>query len=44
MLEKVVPHAMLKAKLNLESIIRTLRSDWVIVYDMLSGKDNSDFG
>ncbi|MBA0881393.1 hypothetical protein Goshw_027386 [Gossypium schwendimanii] len=30
----------LKAKLNLESIIRTLRSDWVIVYDMLSGKDN----
>ncbi|MBA0881390.1 hypothetical protein Goshw_027386, partial [Gossypium schwendimanii] len=28
MLEKVVPHAMLKAKLNLESIIRTLRSDW----------------
>ncbi|MBA0628342.1 hypothetical protein Godav_023087, partial [Gossypium davidsonii] len=40
MLEKVLPHAMLKAKLNLESMIRTLKRDWAIVYDMLSGKDN----
>ncbi|MFQ6660790.1 hypothetical protein Gotur_029173 [Gossypium turneri] len=44
MLEKVLPHAMLKAKPNLESKIRTLKRDWVIIYDMLSGKNNSDFG
>ncbi|MBA0770927.1 hypothetical protein Gotri_019473 [Gossypium trilobum] len=44
MLEKVLPHVMLKAKPNLESMIRTLKSDWAIVYDMLSGKNNSGFG
>ncbi|KAK5792936.1 hypothetical protein PVK06_034069 [Gossypium arboreum] len=44
MLEKVLPHAMLKAKPNLESLIRTLKRDWAIVYDMLNGKDNSGFG
>ncbi|MBA0756631.1 hypothetical protein Gogos_021668 [Gossypium gossypioides] len=44
MLEKVLPHAILKAKLNLESMIRTLKRDWAIVYDMLRGKDNSGFG
>ncbi|MBA0552693.1 hypothetical protein Golob_023476 [Gossypium lobatum] len=44
MLEKFLSHAMLKAKPNLESLIRTLRRDWAIVYDMLSGKDNSSFG
>ncbi|MBA0693831.1 hypothetical protein Goari_004176 [Gossypium aridum] len=44
MLEKVLPHAMLKAKPNLESRIRTLKRDLTIVYDMLSGKDNSSFG
>ncbi|MBA0765510.1 hypothetical protein Gotri_014697 [Gossypium trilobum] len=44
MLEKVLPHSMLKAKPNLESRIRTLKRDWTIVYDMLSGKDNSGFG
>ncbi|XP_012471123.1 uncharacterized protein At2g29880-like [Gossypium raimondii] len=44
MLEKVLPNAMLKAKPNLESRIRTLKRDWSIVYDMLSGKDNSGFG
>ncbi|MFQ6624137.1 hypothetical protein Gotur_003858 [Gossypium turneri] len=38
MLEKVLPHAMLKAKPNLESRIRALKRDWTIVYDMLSGK------
>ncbi|MBA0855897.1 hypothetical protein Goshw_020728, partial [Gossypium schwendimanii] len=43
-LEKVLPHAMLKAKPNLESRIRTLKRDWAIVYDMLSGKDNGGFG
>ncbi|MFQ6636377.1 hypothetical protein Gotur_012485 [Gossypium turneri] len=43
MLEKVLPYAMLKAKPNLESRIRTLKRDWAIVYDMLRGKDNSDF-
>ncbi|MBA0756635.1 hypothetical protein Gogos_021668, partial [Gossypium gossypioides] len=43
MLEKVLPHAILKAKLNLESMIRTLKRDWAIVYDMLRGKDNSGF-
>ncbi|MBA0859083.1 hypothetical protein Goshw_003164 [Gossypium schwendimanii] len=44
MLEKILPHVMLKAKPNLESMIRTLKSDWAIVYDMLSGKNNSGFG
>ncbi|MBA0661844.1 hypothetical protein Goklo_006082, partial [Gossypium klotzschianum] len=34
MLEKVLPHAMLKAKPNLESRIRALKMDWAIVYDM----------
>ncbi|MBA0634155.1 hypothetical protein Gohar_019458 [Gossypium harknessii] len=32
MLEKVLPHAMLKAKPNLESRIRLLKKDWAIVY------------
>ncbi|KAH1131194.1 hypothetical protein J1N35_002572 [Gossypium stocksii] len=44
MLEKVLPNTMLKAKPNLESRIRTLKRDWSIVYDMLSGKNNSGFG
>ncbi|XP_040944928.1 uncharacterized protein [Gossypium hirsutum] len=44
MLEKVLPNTMLKAKPNLESRIRTLKRDWSIVYDMLSGKNTSDFG
>ncbi|MFQ6634567.1 hypothetical protein Gotur_011928 [Gossypium turneri] len=35
---------MLKAKPNLESRIRTLKTDWAIVYDMFSGKNNSGFG
>ncbi|KAH1074514.1 hypothetical protein J1N35_026842 [Gossypium stocksii] len=38
MLEKVLSNAMLKAKPNLESRIKTLKRDWSIVYDMLSGK------
>ncbi|KAK5836488.1 hypothetical protein PVK06_012280 [Gossypium arboreum] len=38
MLEKFLPHAMLKAKPNLESRIRTLKRDWEIIYDMRSGK------
>ncbi|XP_052883577.1 uncharacterized protein LOC128292720 [Gossypium arboreum] len=44
MIEKVLPNAMLKAKPNLESRIRILKRDWSIVYDMLSGKNNSGFG
>ncbi|MBA0654247.1 hypothetical protein Goklo_021296 [Gossypium klotzschianum] len=36
MLEKVLPHAMLKAKYNLESRIRTLKNDWAIIYHMLN--------
>ncbi|XP_012478606.2 uncharacterized protein At2g29880-like [Gossypium raimondii] len=44
MLEKVLPNAMLKAKPNLESRIRILKRNWSIVYDMLSGKNNSGFG
>ncbi|MBA0789122.1 hypothetical protein Gotri_025629 [Gossypium trilobum] len=43
MLENILPHAMLKAKPNLELRIRTLKMDWTIIYDMLSGKDNSSF-
>ncbi|MBA0614865.1 hypothetical protein Godav_015102 [Gossypium davidsonii] len=34
---------MLKAKPNLESRIRTLKRVWLIIYDMLRGKNN-DFG
>ncbi|MBA0721981.1 hypothetical protein Golax_009472 [Gossypium laxum] len=30
MLDKVLPHAMLKAKPNLESRIKTLKRDWAI--------------
>ncbi|MBA0729691.1 hypothetical protein Golax_022844 [Gossypium laxum] len=44
MLENFLPHAVLKAKPNLESRIRTLERDWAIVYDMFSGKDNNSFG
>ncbi|PPR93104.1 hypothetical protein GOBAR_AA27562 [Gossypium barbadense] len=44
MLEKVLPDAKLKAKPNLESRIKTLKRDWSIIYDMLSGKNNSGFG
>ncbi|PPD75672.1 hypothetical protein GOBAR_DD27402 [Gossypium barbadense] len=44
MMEKVLPHAMLKEKPNLESRIRTLKEDWAIIYDQLRGKDNSGFG
>ncbi|MBA0875567.1 hypothetical protein Goshw_005277, partial [Gossypium schwendimanii] len=44
MLENFLPHAVLKAKPNLESRIRTLERDWATVYDMFSGKDNSSFG
>ncbi|KAH1081841.1 hypothetical protein J1N35_021602 [Gossypium stocksii] len=43
MLEKVLPHAMLKAKPNPESRTKTLKKDWTIVYNMLRGKDNSNF-
>ncbi|MBA0777521.1 hypothetical protein Gotri_005533 [Gossypium trilobum] len=38
MLEKVLPHAILKAKPNLESRIGILKRDWTIFYNMLSGK------
>ncbi|KAH1048420.1 hypothetical protein J1N35_039204 [Gossypium stocksii] len=44
MIEKILPDAKLKAKPNLESRIRTLKREWSIVYDMLSGRNNSDFG
>ncbi|MFQ6654267.1 hypothetical protein Gotur_025330 [Gossypium turneri] len=43
MLEIFLPHAMLKAKPNLELRIRILKWDSTIVYDMLSEKDNSGF-
>ncbi|MBA0701740.1 hypothetical protein Goari_022385 [Gossypium aridum] len=44
MVAKLLPHTKLKAKPNLESRIRTLKNDWEIIYDMLSGKDGSAFG
>ena len=44
MLEKILPHANMKAKPNLESRIRTLKKDWIIIYDMITGKDTSGFG
>ena len=36
MLEKIFPHANMKAKPNLESRIRTLKKDWTIIYDMIT--------
>ncbi|PPD66321.1 hypothetical protein GOBAR_DD36800 [Gossypium barbadense] len=44
MLQKALPNAMLKAKPNIESRIRLLKREWSIVYDMLNGQNNSDFG
>ena len=44
MLQKILPHANMKAKPNLESRIRTLKKDWTIIYDMITGKDTSGFG
>ncbi|XP_052476883.1 uncharacterized protein At2g29880-like [Gossypium raimondii] len=44
MLEKALPNAMLKARLNIESRIRVLKRDWSIVYDMLNGQNNIGFG
>ncbi|XP_052478419.1 uncharacterized protein LOC128033960 [Gossypium raimondii] len=44
MLEKALPNAMLKARPNIESRIRLLKRDWLIVYDMLNGQNNSGFG
>ncbi|MBA0831985.1 hypothetical protein Goarm_016405, partial [Gossypium armourianum] len=44
MLENFLPRAMLKARHNLESRIKTWKNDWAIVYDILKGKDNSGFG
>ncbi|MBA0618276.1 hypothetical protein Godav_027648 [Gossypium davidsonii] len=43
MLEKFLPHAMLKARANLELRIRTLKKEQAIIYDMLRGKDNNSF-
>ncbi|MBA0802556.1 hypothetical protein Gohar_012838, partial [Gossypium harknessii] len=44
MLENFLPRAMLKARHNLESRIKTWKNDWAIVYDILKRKDNSGFG
>ncbi|MBA0617599.1 hypothetical protein Godav_027027, partial [Gossypium davidsonii] len=44
MLENFLPRAMLKARHNLESRIKTWKNDWAIVYNILKGKDNSGFG
>ncbi|MFQ6666176.1 hypothetical protein Gotur_032636, partial [Gossypium turneri] len=44
MLEKALLNAMLKARPNIESRIRLLKREWSIVYDMLNGQNNSDFG
>ncbi|MBA0741532.1 hypothetical protein Gogos_014678 [Gossypium gossypioides] len=44
MLENFLPRAMLKARHNLESNIKTWKNDWAIVYDILKGKDNSGIG
>ncbi|KAH1082862.1 hypothetical protein J1N35_022623 [Gossypium stocksii] len=44
MLEKVLPYAMLKAKSNIQSRMRTLKRDWSTIYDMFSGKNNNGFG
>ncbi|MFQ6663606.1 hypothetical protein Gotur_031066 [Gossypium turneri] len=44
MLEKALPNAMLKARLNIESRIRLLKKEWSIVYDMFNGQNNSGFG
>ncbi|MBA0763335.1 hypothetical protein Gotri_012790 [Gossypium trilobum] len=43
MSEKVLPHTMLKVRHKLELKIRALENEWAIFYDMLRGKENSDF-
>ena len=44
MLQKILPHVNIEAKPNLQSRIRTLKKDWTIIYDMITGKDTSGFG
>ncbi|PPD70662.1 hypothetical protein GOBAR_DD32456 [Gossypium barbadense] len=44
MLQTVLSNTMLKAKPNIESRIRLLKREWSIVYDMLNGQNNNDFG
>ena len=39
-----LPNAGLKAKPHIESRIKTLKNDWMIVYDMIYGSNTSGFG
>ncbi|MBA0610955.1 hypothetical protein Godav_011685 [Gossypium davidsonii] len=43
MSEKVLPHTVLKVRHKLELKIKALENEWAIFYDMLRGKENSDF-
>ncbi|PPD77336.1 hypothetical protein GOBAR_DD25734 [Gossypium barbadense] len=43
-LENALPNAMLKARPNIESRIMLLKRNWLIVYNIFNGQNNSDFG
>ncbi|PPD92515.1 hypothetical protein GOBAR_DD10545 [Gossypium barbadense] len=44
MLQKALLNTMLKEKPNIESRIRLLKREWLIVYDMFNDQNNSGFG
>ncbi|EOX94440.1 Uncharacterized protein TCM_004023 [Theobroma cacao] len=44
MLATKLPNANLKAKPHIESRIKTLKKEWVIIYDMVQGTRTSGFG
>ncbi|XVF85174.1 hypothetical protein PTKIN_Ptkin17bG0097300 [Pterospermum kingtungense] len=44
MLVRKLPNANIKAKLHIESRIKTLKKDWAIVYDMVKRDNTSGFG
>lgn len=43
-LTEKLPGAGIKAKPHIESRLKTLKTDWSVVYDMLNGNDSSGFG
>lgn len=43
-LAEKLPAAGIKAKPHIESRLKTLKTEWAVVYDMLHGKDSSGFG
>ncbi|WOL01653.1 hypothetical protein Cni_G10370 [Canna indica] len=44
MIDAKLPNCGIKAKPHIESMIKTLKKEWSIVYDMVYGSHTSDFG